>query len=147
MNVAIQSVPKVQHQLLLNLTKPKMDSVVWTKLSAVLAVSDEVYVGLIDGEYVCCWGLIPPSMMSDKAYLWLQTTPEIEEYKFLLVRHSQRCVEVMLETYEELVGFCTPENTQAIKWIEWLGGEFKPLAFGRRDFVIRRKAPKEALCG
>lgn len=117
------------------------------KLELVLAISDRVYVGFIEGEYVCCWGLVPPSMMSNKAYLWLQTTPRVEEHKFLFVRHSQRCIEEMLKSYEEIVGFCLPENTSAIRWIKWLGGEFKQPAFGRVDFVIRRKAPKEALCG
>jgi hypothetical protein len=113
------------------------------KLEVCLNMSDIIYAGIIDGEYACCWGLVPPSMMSDKAYLWLQTTAKVEEHKFLFVRHSQRCVEKMLESYEELVGFCSPENKAAIRWIEWLGGEFKKPFAGRVDFSIRRKAPIE----
>lgn len=117
------------------------------KLRALVLISQNKFVGLVEGQYACCWGLVPPSLMSDKAYLWLQTTPLAEENKFLFVRHSQRCIEVMLEEYGELVGFCRPDNAAAIRWIEWLGGDFVRPFGTRADFVIRRREVMEALCG
>jgi len=31
----------------------------------------EVYTGFVDDEFICCWGLIPPSFLSTQAYLWM----------------------------------------------------------------------------
>lgn len=116
-----------------------LDEMEQSKLNACLTISHQVFIGLVDGKYACCWGLIPKSLMSDRAYLWLQTTPLVEERKFLFVRHSQRWVEQSLKDYGEIVGFCRPENALAIRWIEWLGGEFQRPFGIRADFVIRRR--------
>lgn len=119
--------------------KEVLDAIDKRKLEKCLVVSTHVYLGLVDGEYACCWGLIPPSLMGDKAYLWLHTSALVEQNKFVFVRHSQCCVEKMLEEYHELIGFCVPSNEAAIRWIQWLGGEFQPERMGRKDFVIRKK--------
>lgn len=116
-----------------------LDPVEKRKLDGCLAVSTHVYLGLVDGEYACCWGLIPPSIMGDRAYLWLHTSALVEQNKFVFVRHSQRCVEKMLEEYQEIVGFCKPENEAAIRWIKWLGAEFIEPYGTRADFIIKRK--------
>lgn len=107
-------------------------------LNSCLVISSDVFVGLVDGEYACCWGLVPPTLMSDRAYLWLHTSSLVEEHKFLFVRHSQRWMEKALYLYDEIIGFCKPDNAAAIRWVEWLGGEFKRPFGTRADFVIRR---------
>lgn len=139
MSGAIQAVDRSQIPNLVRLAEPFMDEFDLQKLGVMLTISQSVFVGLVDGQYACCWGLVPPSALSDKAYLWLQTTPLVEERKFLLVRQSQRWMEWALTEYSEIIGFCKPDNALAIRWIKWLGGEFKEPAFGRADFVIRRK--------
>lgn len=116
----------------------RMEDSEFRMLDACLVISTNVFVGLVDGQYACCWGLVPPTIMSDRAYLWLQTSSLLEEHKFLFVRHSQRWIEDALLLYEEIVGFCRPDNASAIRWIEWLGGEFKRPFGSRADFVIRR---------
>lgn len=116
-----------------------LDEIEKQKIDACLAISTHVYLGLVDGEYACCWGLIPPTVMGDRAYLWLHTSSLVEQNKFVFVRRSQRCIEAMLKEYSEIVGFCKPGNEQAIRWIKWLGAEFAEPARGRVDFVIRRK--------
>lgn len=119
------------------------------KFDAMCSISSDIYMGLVSGELACVWGLIPPSMMSNTAYLWLYTSSLVEEHKFLFVRHSQRWVEECLKQYDSLIGFCRSDNHQAIRWIEWLGGEFKKPQDGRKDFVIRKRhgRPVYANCG
>lgn len=101
--------------------------------------SVEVRYGLVDGELACVWGLIPPTLLSSNAYLWLHTTELVEDHKFLFVRHSQRYVEEMLRHFPKIVGDCLIGNSSARRWLEWLGAEFYPPVGGRWPFVIRAK--------
>lgn len=101
--------------------------------------SVKVRCGLYYGRVACMWGLIPPCLLSDRAYMWLLTTNIVDEHKFLFIRYSQRYVEDMLKVYRELYGFVVVGNDKALRWLKWLGAEFSPPVKGRIDFVIRRK--------
>lgn len=105
-----------------------------------IARSFEVRYGLIDGLVACIWGLVAPSLLSENAYLWLLTTDIVAEHKFLFVRHSQRYIEDALKFYPKLVGDCMVGDTNAKRWLEWLGAEFGPMIRGRYPFVIQAKA-------
>lgn len=99
--------------------------------------SIEVRYGLLDGEVACMWGLIPPTLLSSTAYLWLLTTDIIAEHKFLFIRYSQRYIEEALKQYPTIVGEVLSENRSAQRWLKWLGAEFLPEVKGRISFVIR----------
>jgi hypothetical protein len=101
--------------------------------------SIEVRQGLVDGEVACAWGLIPPTILSNTAYLWLLTTDIIAEHKFLFIRYSQRYIEEALKTYPIIIGDVVGHNPSASRWIHWLGGEFRPMVAGRTPFTIRAK--------
>lgn len=101
--------------------------------------SIEVRCGMLDDKVACMWGLIPPTLMSDRAYLWLLTTDIVAEHKFLFVRYSQRYVEQMLEIYPCLYGEVLVTNLPARKWLKWLGAEFGAESKGVMPFVIKRK--------
>ena len=101
--------------------------------------SIEIRQGLVDGKVACVWGLIPPTILSNTAYLWLLTTDIVAEHRFLFVRHSQRYIEEALKTYPTIIGDVVGHNTSARKWIQWLGGEFGPMVLGRTPFTIRAK--------
>lgn len=88
--------------------------------------SSRTWAGLLDGRLVCMWGLIPPTLMSDTAYLWLITTKHLHGHEFLFIRHSQRAVKAMLEEFPEIVGHTLIENRRAIQWLRWLGAVFGP---------------------
>jgi hypothetical protein len=101
--------------------------------------SVEVRYGLVNGEIACVWGLIPPSLLSTGAYLWLLTTEIVAENKFLFVRHSQRYVEEALKTYPLLYGDVIIGNRSGKKWLEWLGARFGEPCQGRIPFTIMRR--------
>lgn len=101
-------------------------------------LSIAIWVGFIDDGIACIWGLIPPTMLSNQAYLWLYTTDLIKHHQFILIRHSQRVIERMLETYPMIVGHVTLGDSKAIRWLRWLGAEFGfPQGTGL-PFKIRR---------
>lgn len=108
-------------------------------LSACLRLSIGAWEGKIEGKTLCMWGLIPPSLMSDQAYLWLYTSPEMDAHKFVLVRYSQRVIEMLLEDFPIIRGQCKIENERAIRWVKWLGGTFGEPQGLMVPFVIRRK--------
>jgi len=103
-----------------------------------LYASTYMWVGTIDERLACIWGLIPPTILSNQAYLWLYTTDVIEEHQFVLVRHSQLVMETMLEQYSSICGHAVVGNDKAIRWLKWLGAKFGEPYGGGIPFRIRR---------
>ena len=89
-----------------------------------LQLSMFMWVGLIDDKLACIWGLIPPTLMSNQAYLWLYTTNAIIGHEFVLVRHSQLVMEEMLEEYPTICGHAIAGADKSIRWLKWLGAKF-----------------------
>lgn len=83
-----------------------------------------VWVGREDEKVLGFWGLIPPTLLSDRAYLWLMTTPHMREHVFVFVRYSQRVVQEMLAEYPLIVGHCTAGQDKSFRWLRWLGAQF-----------------------
>lgn len=106
-------------------------------MEACLMISDKIFYGMVDDDLACIWGLIPPTLMSDQAYLWLFTSSLVDEHKFVFVRHSQMWIEETLKEFPTIVGTCMTNNPRAKRWIEWLGGEFAQARDGRYAFAIR----------
>ena len=101
--------------------------------------SVEVRQGFVDGKLACVWGLIPPTFLSNQAYLWLATTELVAEHKFLFVRHSQRYIEEALKLYPIISGDVLIGNDSAKRWLKWLGAEFAHPVAGRIPFTIVKK--------
>ena len=93
------------------------------ELSHCFAMSESVWEARIDGELACIWGLIPPTLMSTQAYLWLHTTEVAEEHTFLLVRYSQLWIRHMLETFPTIVGHVARDAERSQRWLRWLGAK------------------------
>lgn len=83
-----------------------------------------VWVGYIDDELVCIWGLVPPTLLSDMAYLWLHTTDRVKDHEFIFVRRSQRAIKEILTIYPSIVGQCEVGAKRTHRWLKWLGAEF-----------------------
>lgn len=99
--------------------------------------SANIWIGRVDGAVACIWGLIPPCLISNQAYLWLYTTELVESHTFVFVRASQRMVEEMLKEYPTLVGHVHVDNPRAAKWLRWLGASFQEPDGKRIPFQIR----------
>lgn len=89
-----------------------------------LLMSTVIWAGFINKALACIWGVIPPSLMSNQAYLWLYTTDVIKGHEFVLVRHSQRVIEEILDEYPSIVGHAIIGSTKSIRWLKWLGAKF-----------------------
>lgn len=95
-----------------------------TAMEVCFTISSMIWRGRIDGKLACIWGLIPRTILSHQAYLWLYTTDVIAGHQFIFVRHSQLVMEKMLEEYSPIVGHAMVGNHRSICWLKWLGAEF-----------------------
>ena len=91
-----------------------------------LTMSTMIWTGYINDKLACIWGVIPPTLLSNQAYLWLYTTDVIKEHSFLLVRHSQRVIDELLDQYPNIVGHALVGSDKSIRWLKWLGAKFGP---------------------
>jgi hypothetical protein len=103
-------------------------------------MSSSIWIGLIDDNMACIWGLIPPSLLSEQAYLWLYTTDVIKEHQFVLVRHSQLVMEEILKRYKSVCGhvFVGEGDSKSVRWLKWLGAKFGEPDKGGVPFRITR---------
>ena len=115
-------------------TDPKAER----SLSSYILSSTEVWVGYADDEVACVCGLIAPTILSDRAYLWLITTSLVDEHTFLFVRHSQMWMKQLRKRYALITGDVDKHNERAQQWLRWLGADLGwPLPDGKIPFQIR----------
>jgi hypothetical protein len=98
-----------------------------------------IYAGFFDGAFAAAWGVIPPTLASNQAYIWVYTTEALKGHEFLFIRYSQRMVEKLLESYERIVGVTDIGETQSIRWLKLLGAKYGEPDGKVLPFEIRRK--------
>lgn len=139
MNVVVDDNPKVDVASLISQTKYASLPNAYETLKDCIDRSANAWMGYVDHEPVCLWGLIPPTILSEQAYLWLLTTHKLEAHQFLFVRHSQVMIQKMLAIYPTIVGDTSRDNASAIRWIKWLGGKFGEPQGKMLPFMIRAR--------
>src|SRR2546423_1138059 len=104
-----------------------------------LRSSSDIWYADLDGEIACIWGLIPPTLLSQTAYIWLFDTDLCAQHTFMLVRQSQIMMAQMLERYPIITGHCRIGRDRSIAWLKWLGAEFGLPQGAAIPFTIRKK--------
>lgn len=104
-----------------------------------LESSIDVFTGFADDQVACIFGLIAPTVLSDRAYLWMLHTNLVEQNKFLFIRHSQIWVRRVLQTYNEIYGHALLGNDPGIRWLRWLGATFDEPDGKHLPFQIRKQ--------
>lgn len=103
----------------------------------VLMSSSDMWTGWIDQSFACVWGLCPPTILSDRAYLWLYTTDKVKGNEFVFVRQSQIAMREMLSHFPIIYGHCAPEATASHRWLKLLGARFGEPEEKRIPFQIK----------
>lgn len=123
-NVEIKKIPNTEAREVLK--DVQFDSIEEKTMDFCLLMSTVIWSGRINGNLACIWGVIPPTLMSNQAYLWLYTTDVIKEHQFILIRHSQMVIEEILESYPSICGHAIIGSDKSIRWLKWLGAKFGP---------------------
>jgi hypothetical protein len=110
-----------------------------TIIGSFMRQSVWAWIGKDDDEILCYMGLIPPTLLSDRAYLWLRTTEAMSEHIFVFVRYSQRVLAEMLQDFPAIGGHCEVSATKSIRWLKWLGANFGVPEGQLVPFTIRAK--------
>lgn len=125
MTVSIQPIDRQRTRELILFAKGGILTDIESKtLDACLGFATHLWIGEINDKIACAWGLVPPSLLSDEAYLWLYSTSAVDEHKFIFVRYSQRLIEEMLKIYPTIVGVTDAKASDSIRWLKWLGAKF-----------------------
>lgn len=124
--------------LILSMSGGKLSESDLEALRFCTSMASNLWIGYIDAKAVCTWGLVPPTILSDGAYLWLYSDPEIKEHKFTFIRQSQIVIEDMLKLYPLIYGVTRITGTHSIRWLRWLGAVFGEPHNGFLPFEIRR---------
>ena len=93
-------------------------------MADALSQSTRVWVGMNDGKIAAFWGIMLPTLISDRAYLWLYTTPALDNHKFVFVRQSQVWIKETLKEFPLIVGHALAGEDKSIRWLKWLGAKF-----------------------
>lgn len=96
-----------------------------------IAASRHVGCLKIDGRAAAVFGVVPDSVMSDAGVVWLLLTRETEEHKVFVARHTKKGLRAVLTHYSRVYNYVDVNNTEIIKWLEWLGAEISgPIPHG-----------------
>ncbi len=97
--------------------------------------SQDIWAGFWNGELALIWGLIPVSLLSDKAYIWSVGTPILRRCAKTLLRLSRLWLKEIAQEYPELLGLCD----QKTAWVKHLGAEFEQTKGEYALFTIRAR--------
>jgi hypothetical protein len=100
-------------------------------LSAAKLATDLI-VATYGEETLVYIGLIPPTLLSDEAYIWMLTTEAGHRHPILLARYARGFIDTALTKYRALYGHCF--EPKSAHWLRYLGAEFHT----ETQFKIRR---------
>ncbi len=140
MTVMIQRAPRAGlSSLISSHIAPNLSTVDLKKFQQFVLVSQAVWYCEVEGEFIGMWGVIPPTLLSDWAYMWVYTNEKVKEHQFVFIRHSQIAIAQVLEEWREVHGHAEASSSKSIRWLKWLGAEFFEPEGKLIPFIIRRK--------
>src|ERR1044071_40030 len=107
MTLTIEKIPRPDlAEMVAQRVYPDMTVEDVVRFDRVLRGSTVVWQATADDTVLAIWGIMPPTLMDQVAYLWLRIVGSVEGYEFLIVRHSQRAIRAAQEEYPTLVAHC-----------------------------------------
>lgn len=97
------------------------------------------WAGYVDDDLACLWGIVPPTLLSDRVYLWLVVNELVDDHKFVFIRHSQVEMKKMLDLYPTIIGHCDVRHKRSMEWLKWLGARFDLSQGPMAPFTIVRE--------
>ena len=82
---------------------------------------DTARVGRADGEPVCLFGVAAETVLSRVGSPWLLGTDAVQMHARAFLRLNRAYMKELRRDYDFLANYVDLRNTQAIRWLEWLG--------------------------
>jgi hypothetical protein len=80
-------------------------------------------------------GFVPPSTLSDSAYVWVHTTSEANQHRLVVARLARRWMATFHSRYPTLFGHCVG-SPGSMAWLGSLGAQFATDGSGLIQFTI-----------
>lgn len=90
--------------------------------------SRKSWTGLLDGEPVCMFGVVPSSILGNVGRPWMVGTRHLDAHPFVFLRRCRGYIREMREGFDRLENHVDARNERAIEWLTWLGFEMDPAA-------------------
>lgn len=87
-------------------------------------------------DLLCVYALIPATMLSDDAYIWMHWTAAVAKHKLIFARRARSLVQEILERYPTIIGHC--DNAVSVRWLKSLGASFGPAPPPFAEFRISK---------
>lgn len=107
-------------------------------LEISLAQPGHHWTGLIDGEPVVIFGVVPVTVSGGAAAIWLLGTAAVTQHSRTFLRFSRKAVTELLGRYDVLLNIVHADNRVAVRWLKWLGATFK-YSGNKIFFEIKRR--------
>lgn len=106
------------------------------------------WVGLVNNEPICLFGVSPASFFSPgKGRPWMIGAKSLDKHAIIFLRRCKRQVEQMAALYPHLENYVDSRNTLSIRWLEWLGFTLcEALPVGMSDVPFYRFEMKGVSC-
>lgn len=79
----------------------------------------------IDGRPAAILGLVPTNVLGRSGIVWLLGTDDIEHHAKIFCALCRKELDAMMERADRVENFVWRENKVSIRWLKWLGFEFK----------------------
>ena len=76
-----------------------------------------------DGEPIAMFGLVPDSILGDKASIWLLGTDDIATVKKSFCEFSRKVIKYFVGQYPVLFAQVDGRYAKTHRWLEWLGAK------------------------
>lgn len=108
-------------------------------LAHLISMSDYAYVGALEGQPICIYGVYPSDAINHTGVPWLLGTKFLDKYASIFLKNCRAQVDEMMANYDRLENYVDERNTAAKKWLKWLGFEFdEPVPYGPFNLPFRR---------
>lgn len=81
----------------------------------------EAWVGVVDGEPVCVFGVARGSLLSGEGWPWMIGTDRLPFRGRAFLEGSREVVAEMRRRFPVLRNFVDERNYRAVRWLKWLG--------------------------
>jgi len=90
-------------------------------LTEGMAISAWTGTGVVDGTPVCMFGVAPFNVLNGIGAPWMLSANGLTRARKPFLKACPRILEMMLEDYPRLANIVDTRNTQAIRWLRWMG--------------------------
>lgn len=88
---------------------------------------------------VLMFGIVPESMLGNKASVWMLATDGINNIKRRFVRHSKAFINMFLYFFPVLENYVHDKNVKSIEWLRMCGAKIEEaIPFGAEQKLFRR---------